>query len=322
MLFGAKISINQTNYCSCPNLSKFGNKAKGCTVHRFDGDRCMFKRRIEIVNCHDSDCREVETFGLSSRRDIVLNSLLALSLLSQAEKVNPAFAGEGYSESVKKRAFFDVAIDGQPEGRVVIESVSGPNNQVGAQRFLDLAQGIEGVGYRRSKITLLQDNYISGGGLKALSYKASERTLISGGNNVEVLEDELNSSGRKHDVAGLVSINVRPRKELETKDKLVAVKGKFVSVTEQFGEIPNGTEFSITTGPAPELDSTNLVIGRVVEGMDVVERLSRLPRVKDNTNSPFFQAGKRAGDRRASVAEKSFGKPFSKITVTNCGIED
>ncbi len=29
--------------------------------------------------------------------------------------------------------------------------------------------------------------------------------------------------------------------------------------------------------------------------MDVVEAIAALPRVKDNTNSPFFQAGKVAG---------------------------
>lgn len=321
MLFGAMIPISQTNYRSCPNLSKFGNKAEGRAPYRLDGDRWTFKKRIERVDCRVSDRRETETFTLNSRRDI----LLAFSLLAQVEEVKPAFAGDGYSESAvspKKRAYFDIAVDGQPEGRVVVEVVSGPNNQVGAQRFLDLAQGIEGVGYRRSKINLLQDNFISGGGLKALSYKASGRTKISGGENVELLEDELNSFRLKHDVAGLVSLNVRPRKELEAKDKLVAVKGKFISVTETFGELPNGTEFCVTTNAAPELDYTNLVIGKVVKGMDVIERLSRLPRVRDNTNSPFFQAGKRAGDRRASVAEKSFGKPFSKIIITGCGIEE
>lgn len=326
MLFGAMIPINQRNYRSCPKFSKFGNKAEGRAAYRLDRHQWTFKKRIERVDCGVSDRRETETFALNSRRDIVLNSLLAFSLLAQVEEVKPAFAGDGYSESsvsTKKRAYFDIAVDGQPEGRVVVEVVSGPNNKVGAQRFLDLAQGIEGVGYRRSKINLLQDNFISGGGLKALSYKASGRTKISGGENVELLEDELMKSYElKHDAAGVVSLNVRPRKELEAKDKLVAVKGKFISVTETFGELPNGTEFCVTTQAAPELDSTNLVIGRVVKGMDVIERLSRLPSVRDNTNSPFFQAGKKAGDRRASVAEKSFGKPFSKIIITGCGIEE
>jgi len=31
------------------------------------------------------------------------------------------------------------------------------------------------------------------------------------------------------------------------------------------------------------------------QGMDVVEAIAALPRVKDNTNSPFFQAGKMSG---------------------------
>ena len=41
----------------------------------------------------------------------------------------------------------------------------------------------------------------------------------------------------------------------------------------QAGEAPNGTGFVITRGPAPALDKTNLVIGHVVEGMDVVEEV-------------------------------------------------
>jgi peptidyl-prolyl cis-trans isomerase B (cyclophilin B) len=36
-----------------------------------------------------------------------------------------------------------------------------------------------------------------------------------------------------------------------------------------------------------------------MQGMDVVQAIAALPRVKDNTNSPFFQAGKAAGGRRA-----------------------
>lgn len=32
-----------------------------------------------------------------------------------------------------------------------------------------------------------------------------------------------------------------------------------------------------------------------LQGMDVVQAIAALPRVKDNTNSPFFQAGKASG---------------------------
>lgn len=39
--------------------------------------------------------------------------------------------------------------------------------------------------------------------------------------------------------------------------------GKLVTLKEQAGEAPNGTQFMITTGPAPELDATNLIVGKV-----------------------------------------------------------
>jgi peptidyl-prolyl cis-trans isomerase B (cyclophilin B) len=54
-----------------------------------------------------------------------------------------------------------------------------------------------------------------------------------------------------------------------------------VTVQNVAGEAPNGSAFTITLGPAPELDATNLVVGRVVGGMDdVVAALASLPRAK------------------------------------------
>lgn len=112
---------------------------------------------------------------------------------------------------------------------------------------------------------------------------------------------------------------MQPRIEIREKDKMVVSQGKFITVTETFGEIPNGSQWSITTKAAPRLDETNLVVGRVIQGMDVVAALAALPRVKDNTYSPFFQAGKISGDKRANVAERAFNKPFSKVVVDECG---
>lgn len=75
-----------------------------------------------------------------------------------------------------------------------------------------------------------------------------------------------------------------------SKTKLVAYNGKLIRVEEaQPGESPNGSAFVITTQPAPELDATNLVIGRLVDGMDVVHQLTQLPTVKSN-NSVFFRS--------------------------------
>lgn len=57
-----------------------------------------------------------------------------------------------------------------------------------------------------------------------------------------------------------------------------------------------------------------------VQGLDVVERIAALPRVKDNTGSPYFQAGKALGDKRADVAQRAFNKPFNKIRIEECSL--
>lgn len=102
--------------------------------------------------------------------------------------------------------------------------------------------------------------------------------------------------------------------------KLVASQGKLVEVIERSGVVPNGTGFAITTGAAPALDRTNLIVGRVVEGMDVIMELDKLPVVKNNSGSPFFMVGKAVGDKRANVAELGFDRPFNKVAVGASGI--
>ena len=93
------------------------------------------------------------------------------------------------------------------------------------------------------------------------------------------------------------------------------------TVVEEVGPPPpNGTAFCITTAAAPTLDGTSLVVGRVVEGMDLVQRIAALPTVPDNTGSPLFAAAKSIGDKRASVAELGFNRPYAKVVVKGSGV--
>jgi hypothetical protein len=48
------------------------------------------------------------------------------------------------------QVFFDVKVEGETVGRIVIQLLD--DVKVGAQRFADLAEEKEGVGYRLSKI--------------------------------------------------------------------------------------------------------------------------------------------------------------------------
>ena len=49
----------------------------------------------------------------------------------------------------QQQIYFDVSVDGEPKGRLVIQ-LSG-DAPVGTKRFAQLSQGLNGVGYRLSK---------------------------------------------------------------------------------------------------------------------------------------------------------------------------
>jgi hypothetical protein len=54
-----------------------------------------------------------------------------------------------------RRVFFDMLVDGEPSGRIVVELYD--DVPVGAARFADLAQGKQGVGYRRTKFDAINE---------------------------------------------------------------------------------------------------------------------------------------------------------------------
>lgn len=119
------------------------------------------------------------------------------------------------------------------------------------QRFLDLVAGKEGVSLRQSKFDSITQTFISNSGASKLSYSASGECPLAGGDSVVALVPELDSSNRRHDRAGLVSVVVRDNKERPVEEKLVAIGGKLTTVQVQSGpEAPNGTGFTITTAGA------------------------------------------------------------------------
>ena len=71
-----------------------------------------------------------------------------------------------------------------------------------------------------------------------------------------VFDDELDEA-RRHDRAGVMAmVNAGPD--------------------------TNGSQFYITDAPAPHLDGKNTIFGRVVDGLEVVQRIARVPRDDDD----------------------------------------
>ncbi|CAI9113474.1 OLC1v1014084C1 [Oldenlandia corymbosa var. corymbosa] len=226
-------------------------------------------------------------------------------------------------QTVTQRAFLDVSIDGVPVGRIVI-GLYGDKVPFGAARLSDLISGAAGISYRRKEFVKITPNYVQHGGVR--SYGVDAELAREAGRNLaadrlmgEWEKQYENCPGTKN-VAQSIGIVVRDPSKPPPKLKLVARKGKLEVDQEEVGKDPNGTEFVISLKDSPELDSSTLVVGKVLEGSEVVEKIGQVKTVQENTSSPYFRVAKLIGDKRAVVAERGFNRPYSKVLITNCGL--
>ena len=254
-----------------------------------------------------------------SRRELSIGSSSLLLLLLGSQNLEPLFLqskaqaeeniadtnniNEGQEENSNttpnctnknptRKAFLDISIDGEPVGRIII-GLYGDDAPAGAARFSNLVSGAAGISYRRKEFIKIMPNYVQHGGVR--SYGVDVELAQKTGSNlaVESLIDEWQRSYEKcpgtKNLAGTVSIIVRNPLKPPPKLKVVARQGKLEIDQEEVGTDPNGTEFAIATKDSPELDASALVVGRVLGGIEVAERIEQVKTVNENTSSPYFR---------------------------------
>ncbi|ERN11351.1 hypothetical protein AMTRI_Chr04g179680 [Amborella trichopoda] len=231
---------------------------------------------------------------------------------------------------VTQRVFMEVSINGKLAGRIVI-GLFGEDVPSGVNRFSDLVTGKAGASYRRKEFVKIMPNYIQNDGLRSYGVDAEMLSSSKGGDVAGLLEErehlkercaaEADASGDGiRNRRGSVGIVIRDPSKPPPELKLVAKQGKLEIKEEEARGNPNGTMFTIATKDAPELDDTTLLVGRVLDGWEVVDIISKVETVQDNTSSPYFRVAKLIGDKRAVVAERGFNRPYSKIVITRCGL--
>ncbi|KAM7268240.1 hypothetical protein ACFE04_010406 [Oxalis oulophora] len=288
---------------------------------------CKLSRR-EVTICSNTSLlllissQIAEPFVLSKARaeenslDTDKNDQLEPSLVTGSSCSNGSYT---------KKAFLDISIDGEPVGRIII-GLYGNDAIAGAARFSSLVTGAAGISYRRKEFIKIMQNYVKHGGVRSFGVDSELAKKTGTSLEPDYLLEEWEKQNEKcpgtKNVAGAVGIIVRDPMKPPPKIKMVARNGKLEIDQEEVGTNPNGTEFVISTKDSPELDESSLVVGRVLEGMEVVERIGKVKTVNENTSSPYFRVAKFVGDKRAVVAERGFNRPYSKVLITNCGLMD
>ncbi|KAJ8962010.1 hypothetical protein NQ314_005792 [Rhamnusium bicolor] len=152
----------------------------------------------------------------------------------------------------RSRCFFDVSIGGLGSGRIVFELFTDIAPKT-CENFRALCTGEKGLGEETKKPLHYKD---------VIFHRVVKDFIIQGGDF-----SNGNGTGGESIYGGTFE---------DENFELMHDKPLLLSMANR-GKNTNGSQFFITTQPAPHLDNVHVVFGRVVGGVDVIRQIEALP---------------------------------------------
>ena len=208
----------------------------------------------------------------------------------------------GRSGKVTSKVYLDISIARGPAERITL-GVFGDDAPAASKFFLSVCKGDygDGVSYDGAQVSRIElDKRIDVGKL-AKGGSQKQETWMDGMGKVRIRSVSLASKTTHRDVNNF----------LNDESGVLSVKkggGSF--------------DFTISPKPNPSLDSENVVIGKVISGMNVVDEINKVPTSKEDIigSKGGFSALGKGFDGRAKLA--AVGRPLKRINVLQCQVEE
>lgn len=156
-------------------------------------------------------------------------------------------AGKDKGPLVTAKVFFDIEIEGKPEGRIVF-GLYGRKCPMTCENFRALSTGEKGFGYKGSRFHRVIKDFVVQGGDFSVGDGSGQKSIYG-----DTFDDE--NFKLKHRRAGLLA-------------------------SASAGKHSNGGQFYITLAAIPRIDGRHVIFGTVLSGMQVVRA------IEDNDGVP------------------------------------